>query len=67
MSLYKKCMSLDNKLTCELGKLSQCASKIYGVALIADLCSGSEIEFRKVDESGHYDATSTILIEDIAK
>lgn len=33
----------------------------------SDMCAGSEIEFRRLDDNGFVDADSTILIEDIIK
>ena len=39
---------LSGELTMELRNLSDLASEIYGETIVADLCSGSEIEFRRV-------------------
>ena len=65
IELYADCMSLNNKLECKIGKLSLLATEIYGEELRADMCAGSEIKFRKLDDNGFVDADSTILIEDI--
>lgn len=65
VELYGKCLALENKLGIELQKLSRIATEIYGEELRADICVGSEIEFRKLDEDGYVDAGSTIIIEEI--
>ena len=67
VELYGKCLALENKLGIDMQKLSKLASEIYGVELNADLCVGSEIEFRRLGEDGFVDADSTILIEEIIR
>ena len=56
-------MKLDNRLACKMGKLGRLATEIYGEEIIADMCTGSEIEFRRLDDDGSVDADSTIRIE----
>ena len=63
--LYGYCLTLNNRLECKMGELERLATEIYGEELRADMCAGSEIEFRKLDDDGFVDAESTILIEDI--
>ena len=67
IELYGDCISLNNRLECKMGKLALLATDIYGEELVADICSGSEIEFRRLDDNGFVDADSAILIEDIIK
>lgn len=63
--LYGDCITLDNRLACKMVELGRLATEIYGEELIADICAGSEIEFRRLSYDGFVDASSTILIEDI--
>ena len=65
VELYRDCIALDNKLEINMQELSKIATEIYGKELRASICDGSEIEFRKFDENGFVDASSTILIEEI--
>ena len=65
IKLYGECLKLDNKLETKIGKLGRIATEIYGEELRADICAGSEIEFRRLCDDGFVDADSTILIEDI--
>jgi len=48
-----------------LGNLGKIASEILGFEVIADNCSGNEIEFRKVLNDGVPDSYSTIRLEEI--
>lgn len=48
-----------------LGNLGKIASEILGFEVIADNCSGNEIEFRKVLNDGIPDSYSTIRLEEI--
>lgn len=57
-----KCSS---ELTGELEILGNIASEILGFEVIADICGGAEIEFRKVGKDGFYDAFSCIRMEDL--
>ena len=65
IGLYADCLSINNRLECKMGELERLATEIYGDELRADICAGSEIEFRRLDDDGFVDAGSTILIEDI--
>ena len=65
VELYGDCLKLNNRLECKMGKLGRLATEIYGEELVADMCVGSEIEFRRLDDDGFVDADSTIRIEDI--
>lgn len=65
VELYGDCLKLDNRLECKMSELGRLATEIYGEELVADMCAGSEIEFRRLDDDGFVDADSTIRIEDI--
>ena len=65
VELFGDCLTLDNKLECKMGELGRLATEIYAEELVADMCVGSEIEFRRLDDNGYVDADSTIFIEDI--
>jgi len=58
-------LDLENRLSGALAQLSDIATEIYGEDLQADLCGGSEIEFRRRDGDGYFDALDCIRIEDI--
>ncbi len=60
-------LDLENKLSLALSNLSSVATEIYGEDLQADLCGGSEIEFRRRDESGYFDALDCVRLEEIEK
>ena len=63
--IYEECLALDNRLEIKIGELGLIASEIYGAELRADMCTGSEIEFRRLCDNGFVDVNSIILIEDI--
>lgn len=65
LSAYKRVENAEIKLLAEAQKLSKIASEYLGYEVNAELCAGSEIEFRRVDKYGLSDADSTIRIEDI--
>ncbi len=48
MSAYNKVLDYENKLSGALGELGNLVSSIYDEEITADLCNGSEIEFRKL-------------------
>ena len=48
MSAYNKVLYYENKLSSALGELGNLVSSIYDEEITADLCNGSEIEFRKL-------------------
>ena len=60
MAAYRKAMEAESVLSMKLQILASIASEIYGEELSADLCEGSEIEFRRDG-----DAFDTIRLEDI--
>lgn len=58
-------LDLENRLSGALAQLSDIATEIYGEDLQADLCGGSEIEFRRRGEDGYFDALDCVRLEDI--
>ena len=46
-------------------ELNEWKTQLTDEEIIADMCTGSEIEFRRLDDDGFVDADSTIRIEDI--
>ena len=60
-------LDLENRLSLALSNLSSVATEIYGEDLQADLCGGSEIEFRRRGDDGYFDALDCVRIEDIEK
>ena len=65
LSAYKKVEDAENRLICVAGELSRIASDYLGYEVSAELCAGSEIEFRRVMKDGLSDSFSTIRLEDI--
>lgn len=70
--LYDEVLRQKNKLDIATEQLSKRASEIYGKDLVADLCSGSEIEFRLSDyndpySTGENDYLIEITIEELEK
>ena len=63
---YEKALDCNNKLMCALEKLSIIASNLYGEELLANICNGSEIEFRTESDPDGLDSTS-LRIEDIVE
>lgn len=61
----KRVYDMGCRLSMALQDLSSIATEIYGEDLQADLCGGNEIEFRRRDEDGYFDAMDCIRIEDI--
>lgn len=59
------CLRLSSRLSNKLQELAQAASERLGYDVVADLCKGGEIEFRRILEDGVPDANSSILIEDV--
>lgn len=61
---YEKALDYSNKLMGALEKLSVIASDLYGQELKANICNGSEIEFRpEFDPDGFH--TISLRLEDI--
>ena len=64
---YNRVSRLNSEITNELGKLSALASAILGYEVVADLCNGDEVEFRRVLPNGSPDTNDCIRIEGIIK
>lgn len=62
---YKKVERTESKLMLLTQELSRIASEYLGFDVDAQLCNGSEIEFRIVCKDGVSDDKSTICLEDI--
>jgi hypothetical protein len=65
LSAYKKVEDAENKLIVEAQVLSRIASEYLGYEVNAELCAGSEIEFRRIGDDGLSDYSCTIRLEDI--
>ncbi len=65
--LNNMCLRLSNRLSNKLQELAHAASERLGYDVVADLCKGGEIEFRRIMEDGVPDSNSCILIGDILK
>lgn len=65
LSAYKKVEDAERKLMFAAQDLSRIASDYLGYEVNAELCAGSEIEFRRVLKDGLSDDISTIRLEDI--
>lgn len=65
LSAYKKVEDAEQKLMFAAQDLSRIASDYLGYEVNAELCAGSEIEFRRVANDELSDDTSTIFLEDI--
>lgn len=63
----RRVLEAANRLSTALGELSNIATKIYGEDLQADLCGGGEIEFRRRNDNGYFDAFDCVRLEDIEK
>lgn len=50
-----------------LAALGEAASNVLGYEVVADLCNGHEIEFRRLEKDGLPDSYDTIRMEDIEK
>lgn len=60
-----KVLHYSNLMLGALGHLGQMATDILGYEVVADICNGSEIEFRPLDSYGVADALVCISMEDI--
>lgn len=58
--LYNEVMIQKIKLDNAIEQLSKRASEIYGKDLVADLCSGSEIEFRLSDDDNPFSKSKNV-------
>lgn len=65
MRAYDRVMSAIVTLNHETQALGAVVSAYTGVDLRADICDGSEIEFRTRDDKGEWDAFSCIRLDDI--
>lgn len=65
IAAYKKVENAEIRLMLLAQDLSRIASNYLGYEVNAELCAGSEIEFRRVGIDGLSDDTSTICLEDI--
>ena len=64
IKLYDEVLRQKNKLDNAIELLSKRASEIYGKDLVADLCSGFEIEFRLSDyDNPHTTGENALCIE----
>ena len=63
--IESKIYGLSADLTAELEKLSSVATDILGYDVVADICNGSEIEFRTTNDRGFVDDFSCIRLEDV--
>jgi hypothetical protein len=61
---YEKALDCENELRGVLEKLSAIASDLYGEELLANICNGSEIEFRTEYDPDGFKSIS-LRIEDI--
>ena len=59
------CLRLNIRLSNKLQELSLAVSERLGYDVVANLCKGGEIEFRRILEDGVPDSNSCILIEDV--
>lgn len=59
------CLRLNIRLSNKLQELSRAASERLGYDVVADICNGGEIEFRRILKDGLADDNSCILIEDV--
>lgn len=62
--LYDKALKQKHKLDNAIELLSKRASEIYGKDLVADICSGSEVEFRLSDyDNPHSTGKNALNVE----
>ena len=65
IELSNEVLSISVDLTSKLQVLARVASERLGYDVVADLCNGEEIEFRRIMDDGIPDADSCILLEGI--
>ena len=63
--IESKVYELSSSLIAQLGILGKAASEILGYQVAADLCNGSEIEFRTVEKDDIADSNSCIRMEEV--
>ena len=64
LRLYEKVLKHEREMMGALEMLSVAASSLYGEELIANICNGSEIEFRTAEDPDGLQDTS-LRLEDI--
>ncbi len=65
INLNDKVLLLNIDLSNKLQKLASAASERLGYDVVADLCNGAEIEFRRIMDDGVPDTDSCILLEEV--
>lgn len=65
LKAYDRLMRALAEVNNAQGDLARVASAYTGVDLIADVCSGCEVEFRTKDDKGEWDAFSCVRLDDI--
>lgn len=65
IKLNNNVLSLSIDLSSKLHELARATSERLGYDVVADLCNGGEIEFRRVMDDGVPDTDSCIYLEDI--
>lgn len=65
INIHNKVLESYIDLSINLQKLAHAASERLGYDVVADLCNGAEIEFRRIADDGVPDTNSCILLEDI--
>ena len=65
INLNNKVLSLNIDLSNKLQDLARAASERLGYDVVADLCNGGEIEFRRIMYDGVPDTDTCILLEDV--
>ena len=63
--LEQKVYDYEAKANGALAELANAATQILGYEVVADLCHGSEIEFRIIDDNGRPDSDSCIRMEEV--
>lgn len=61
--VYNKLSDMQSNLE----ELAKAASEILGFEVIADICNGSEIEFRTRNDRGYVEDSSCIRMEDVIR
>lgn len=65
INLNDQVLSLNIDMSNKLQELARAASERLGYDVVADLCTGAEIEFRRIMDDGVPDTESCLLLEDI--
>lgn len=70
LEAYNKCLKAKNSFLAAQENLTKVASELLGVDIIAEICGGGEVEFRRVKGKGadrYVDDYDTLRIEDLIK